>query len=183
MKILFTSILIVGASLSSAIAQTEEENTNLSFGKRIDRGTVVKETPTPEAPKSNMENAADPNNRIVDNKAGKVAKPKPATKTTSQVVIKKIKYSLDNGKGTLYNLITLIEFKERINEPQNSHLTSTPEYQTLLEDIVSLRTEFDEYVISKGIQNCSTSEQNHYLAFLKEEGKDNEYQEAISKLK
>lgn len=187
MKILITTaFILVASTVLNLTAQTEgetNENNSPAFGKRIDRGTITKEAKTPELPASNMDNVADPNERIADNNAGKLAKPKPATKTTSQVVIKKIKYSLDNGKGTLYNLITLIEFKERINEPQNSHLTSTPEYQTLLKDIISLRTEFDEYVISKGIKNCSTSEQNHYLAFLKEEGKEAEYQEAISNLK
>jgi len=106
----------------------------------------------------------------------------PATRTNSKQTLSKIDYKIDNKISTLDNLLNLIEIKEKVNET-NSSLKNTSDYSKLTSDINTLRSTFDSYVEKKGIANCSTKEQSYYLAFLKEDGKEKAYLEAIKKTK
>jgi hypothetical protein len=187
--LLLTGTLLVSSFMLSINAQTEESPNSSgqhTFTKRIEAGnTASKQSGTPSVSKEKSDNLANPADRTNNNSDGTshLSTPVPATKTTSNVVISEIKYSLDNKNSTLTNLLNLIEIKEKVNESNNSSLLNSSEYDQLLSDIETLRSKFDQYVESKGINQCSTTEQSYYLAFLKEEGKEDEYNEAIQELK
>lgn len=191
MKILIlTGALLLTGILSNGLAQNSEENKgseHYPLMKRVEGSPYNAESSDPIIQsKEKSTDLPDPNNRVINNSGSsesKAAVLKPATRTTSKKAITEINYSLNNHNSTISNLLMLIEIKEKVNESGNSSLLNSKEYQQLLSDINSLRKDFNSSVESKGIENCSTLEQSHYLAFLKEEGKDEAYQEAMKQLK
>ncbi|MCB9188358.1 MAG: hypothetical protein H6599_03645 [Flavobacteriales bacterium] len=187
MKVLLTIVLgTIGLFWNNSFAQSEEgsniENPNLT--KRVEVVSPKKKDSKEITNKNSSVQKANPYHKTTDPvSSNNLAQPKPATRTTSVIQIEKIEYSLDNNNSSLTNLLSLIELKERVNQSGNLELLESSEYSTLLADISKLRTEFDNHVESTGIENCSTSEQSHYLAFLKEEGKEEAYKNAMAKLK
>lgn len=187
MKILLTIALgAIGLLWNSSLAQSEE-GTNIENPNLSKRGEVVGSSENNSKvthSKDNTIKKANPYHKTTNSvTSDNVAKPKPATRTNSINRIEKIEYSLDNNNSTLANLLNLIEIKERVNQSGSKNLLNSAEYIKLIDDISKLRNEFDNYVESAGIENCSTLEQSHYLAFLKEEGKEEAYQNAMAKLK
>jgi hypothetical protein len=109
---------------------------------------------------------------------------KPATRIDEPVKINAVNYVKDDQISDLDNLLNLIEVKTTVNLADNaSELKSTKEYSQLLIDITTYRTKFDNAVLAKSIENCNTREQNFFLAFLKEEGKMDDYNYFLSKIK
>jgi len=107
---------------------------------------------------------------------------KPATRTSEVKYLSSIEYSIDPSKSDLSNLLSLTELKQEINQTSPA-LLNTPEYSKLEKDIEDLKSEFNNRVQSQGVKNCSILEQSHYLAFLKEDGKMEEYSTIIQELK
>lgn len=189
MKTLLTvGILLMSSIITVTYGQGEGEDQNnhsTKLVKRIDPGSsTVGGSSSPQKTISAPEpkELTAPSDRVNNGTKVKLDKPVPATKSSSSVEISEIEYSLENN-STLTNLLNLIEIKEKVNLSTNPSLKSSNSYQVLTQDIETLRSDFDDYVESKGIENCSTTEQSHYLAFLKEEGNDKAYSKAIQKLK
>lgn len=187
MKLILTislSALICLVSKVNAQSENESPNAFPTLQQKIDsENSIEKETQNKSITKEHSFTAADPNNRSNPGVTTNYSPSTKATRTSAQVEMTEIKYTLNNSNGVLSNLLNLNEIKEKANNSANSTLLNSVEYKQLLKDISKLRTEFDSYVASKGIENCSTLEQSHYLAFLKEEGKEEAYQNAMAKLK
>ncbi len=187
MKIFITTGAILLSSLTISLHAQKENKTNLgnsSFSKRIEPTPSTDKTTSKESvSKQKSEDLANPEERVAKTSSNKLSTPTPATKTSSSHKMTSIEYSLDNNNSALTNLLNLIEIKEKVNQPENENLTGSDQYKTLLKDIASLRSEFDAYVEAKGIENCSSTEKSYYLAFLKEEGNEEAYQEAMKNLK
>lgn len=125
-----------------------------------------------------------PNRQILssDDSSKSLATPKKATRMNEVVAKNDIKIDIDQKKSDLDNLLILIEEKENIHK-HNASLVQNSKYDDLLSEIAKYKTSFNNSVSKKGIENCTTKEQNFFLAFLKEDGKEAEYKTAIAKLK
>lgn len=182
-----TGVIFVSLFFNDLRAQGEEKVNQKEHPVLLER--VESENPNLTSKeivvsKKKSDNLPNPNEKVVVKGTNDHLSPsKPATRTNTAKDIKSINYSLENQNGTLWNLLNLIEIKEKVNQSSNSNLLGSSEYNQLLNDISMLRNEFDNYVESKGIENCNSSEQSHYLAFLKEEGSEEAYKNAIKNLK
>lgn len=195
MKTIFLGMTILMVSLAnSSNAQSTRVPSTTPDASKSSNKIEVSEQPESQSgviqTKEKSKDLPDPNNRVnktSDIKSdGTTAQPSvmvPATRTTEKNEITSINYSLQNNNSALTNLLNLIEIKEKVNDSNNDVLKQSSEYQQLLSDITSLRSDFDNQVESKGIENCSTTEQSYYLAFLKEEGNEKAYTKAMNKLK
>lgn len=195
MKTIFLGMTILMVSLAnSSNAQSTRVPSTTPDASMSSNKIEVSEQPESQSgviqTKEKSKDLPDPNNRVnktSDIKSdGTTAQPSvmvPATRTTEKNEITSINYSLQNNNSALTNLLNLIEIKEKVNDSNNDALKQSLEYQQLLSDITSLRSDFDNQVESKGIENCSTTEQSYYLAFLKEEGNEKAYTKAMNKLK
>lgn len=177
--------LVVGAYAQGN--NENEQHTPANFQKTVnDNRSTIDKSNGNSLSTANKKEKANPHARETvssTEKNPKLATAVPATKMDQTAPLKSISYSLNNDNSTLTNLLNLIELKERANQEINASLLSTKSYATLIQDINTLRTDFDQYVNQKGFQNCSTSEQSYYLSFLKEEGKMDQYQSAIKQIK
>lgn len=183
-----TGLIFISLFFNDLNAQNEEKRNHKEYPPLLERVESENSnsipTKTEFVTKGKSENLANPDDRtIITGSNDHLSPSKPATKTSSVKKITEINYSLDNQNGTLWNLLHLIEIKEKVNQSVNKELLNSSEYDQLLNDISTLREKFDTYVESKGIENCSSNEQSHYLAFLKEEGNEEAYENAIKNIK
>lgn len=187
--ILSLALIITGmTSYSQAQTQKRVKTTPITPEKSITTETINSEPEKSNEKtvisKSEPKELADPSQRVIKTSSEKnYAVPTPAKRMGEKEPLSKIDYSLDNNNSTLANLLMLIEIKERVNQEQNEDLLKSDSYSKLNNDISSLRVQFNQYVNSTGLENCSKTEQSHYLAFLKEEGREEEYSKAMSKIK
>ena len=112
----------------------------------------------------------------------KFSEPVKATRMSENQVKSSITIDIIESRSHLDNLLVLIEEKENVNK-FGPNLKSSLDYKNLISAISTYKNKFNSHVENTGIQNCSIKERNYYLAFLKEEGKEDEYKVAISKIK
>lgn len=81
------------------------------------------------------------------------------------------------------NLLALTKEREVVHNSKNKSLQGTDDYKVLTNNIIKLKISFNNHIQSNGIQNCSSKEQNFYLASLKEDGKRREYNKNVELIK
>ena len=81
------------------------------------------------------------------------------------------------------NLLALTKEREVVHNSKNKSLQGTDDYKVLTNNIIKLKISFNNYIQSNGIQNCSSKEQNFYLASLKQDGKREEYNKNVELIK
>ena len=188
--LLMSSLILIGTSVKSQqrnVPNKHEERTNTSVKlmKRADiKGTKTEPQPKGVQIESDKTTPKKLNHSKVVKSAGQstVMQPVPATRMSSVKEKKSINYKINPELTDVDNLFNLSEEKENVNRYGKSLLNSN-EYQLLNNNIVELKTKFNNYVITKGIVNCSEKEQNYYLASLKEDGKYEDYQNNIELIK
>jgi len=181
MKNIFNTLfltLLVFSSLAQ-VEQKTKQNTNLS--PKITENQYSIPEPTTTIEKTEV---LKPNRAIIKKEANvrSLAIPIKATRNTETIVKNEVIIAIDPSKSDLDNTLSLIEEKENVNK-YNPSLMETAKYKELLSEISVYKNRFNNSVKAKGIENCSTKEQNYFLAFLKEEGKEDEYKSSISKIK
>ncbi len=168
--------------------QDYNSSQNLKISKRVSNNSISQETKVKKSVsvENNNTNSAVVSERksIVNNQTG-YSPSVPATKKTvnSSNTKNNIDLSINPNLTIIDNLERLIEEKKEVNESYNSTLLNSSDYQTLNNLIIQEKSKFNDYVEGKGIENCSIKEQNYYLSFLKEEGREQEYLLNINKLK
>lgn len=184
MKYIITTCIITFSSLLcqaqreikkenlNPVPQRAIETSNFNSSKTIElKNELKKEVSAPERVSQNVQGSA----KSYDT-------PVKATRMNDVVVKNEINILTDSKKSDLDNLLVLLEEKENVHK-HNSSLVQNPKYNDLLSEIAKYKTSFNKSVTNKGIENCSSKEQNIFLAFLKEEGKEAEYKTAIAKIK
>jgi hypothetical protein len=168
---------------SDSIKKTQK---NVQISKRVNPNQPTNGLTT-NTPTLTPANTVDVTKRSTGNAsegASNQAFPKPATKIDESVVISSAKFIPYQSLSGLDNLLNMIEFKNNINDASNSaSLKSTADYFELESNIVLFRSNFENHINSQGFENCSTREQNHYLSFLKDEDRMEEYNLFLSKIK
>jgi hypothetical protein len=109
--------------------------------------------------------------------------PVPATRMSSTQEKKSINNKVNPALSDIDNLFNLMEEKENVSKYGNSSLLNSDDYKVLNNNIIELKSNFNKYIVKKGIQNCSEKEQNFYLASLKEDGKKEEYKNNVELIK
>lgn len=107
---------------------------------------------------------------------------KPATKSSGNKKITSIEYQVNSQDSDLSTLLNLVEIKQKVNET-SPELKDSQAYSTLENDIIEYKAKFNKEVETKQLKNCSKIEQSYYLAFLKEDGKMDEYATAVQEIK
>ena len=159
----------------------EDEKSKITLSKRFSEEKVEKST-TPILP--SQKNFSTSNSKTINSaeEENNLSQPIPATRINEKPVLTEVNYMPNSKLSTLDNLLNFIEEKEKINMHGTS-LIGSADYKKLIGNIDTYKSDFNNYVESKGIENCTIQERNHYLAFLKEDGNETKYLENVSKLK
>ena len=111
------------------------------------------------------------------------SKSTPATRMSAVKTKTTINNQVDPTLSDIDNLFNLMEEKENVSKYGSESLRKSDSYSILNNNIIALKSKFKAYVENKGIQNCSSREQNFYLASLKEDGKEEEYKNNVELIK
>jgi hypothetical protein len=166
--------------------QISNENQDYKILKRIQDNSISeidKPKKTVSVEESNIENTAASQRLSSEGSQGTYSASVPATKKVANSTKNSIQINNNPNIPIIDNLVSLIEEKKAVNESNNQTLLNSSDYQSLNNLIQQERAKFDIYVSDKGIENCSIKEQNYYLSFLKEEGREQEYLDNINKIK
>lgn len=166
--------------------QIPNENQDYKILKRAPNNSISdidKPKKTVSVEESNIENTAATQRMSSEGSQATYSASVPATKKVANSPKNSIQINNNPNIPIIDNLVTLIEEKKAVNESNNQTLLNSSDYQMLNNLIQQERTKFDIYVSDKGIENCSLKEQNYFLSFLKEEGREQEYLDNINKIK
>lgn len=171
--------MLAAISVSAQVVEKKSQNNILS--PKFSEAPIEPVAPTVRLNKVKYDAPVRTTTKVNESNNALTA-PTKATRMTDSKTKNEIVINIDPKKSDLDNTLNLIEEKENVNK-YNSSLTNTSEYKQLLSKISFYKNNFNQTVKNKGIENCSVKEQNYFLAFLKEEGKEKEYLTAVSKIK
>lgn len=88
----------------------------------------------------------------------------------------------DNSEQSILQEIYSIEDQRNAVEKNTSLSVQDRAQQinTINQNYLLKKADFEQYVVSKGVLNISTQEQNYYLSILKNDSRDQEYQDNIN---
>lgn len=192
--IIITICFVLGCLTSNAYAQNgkklkKSDDSRMIPHKRVsvepgksnvkNTGLEVKSVKS----KKSLSTTSRKSNVAANSSTKTLKKPTPATRVSVVREKKSINNKINPALSNIDNIFNLLEEKENVTKYGNSTLVKSEDYKILNNNIIELKINFNNYVVKKGIKNCSEKEQNFYLSSLKEDGKEEEYKKNIRLIK